>query len=106
MVSCVRKRTNGEAMLNRDESLEALNREVAVVADKIAGQREIVEEIVRQGKDPSEARSVLATLTELFRRRLRYRSLVATPAKTEQDGQNPENPANLGQEQRGGLDGA
>ena len=57
------------------------------------------------GSGNPEARSVLATLTELFRRRLRYRSLVATPAKTEQDGQNPENPANLGQEQRGGLDG-
>ena len=70
-------------MLNREETLESLNREVVAVADKIAGQREVVEEIVRQGKDPSQARSVLAALTELFRRRLRYRSLVATPVGTE-----------------------
>ena len=70
-------------MLNREETLESLNREVVAVADKIAGQREVVEEIVRQGRDPSQARSILAALTELFRRRLRYRSLVATPVGPE-----------------------
>jgi hypothetical protein len=73
-------------MLNREETLESLNREVAAVADKIAGQREVVDKIVRQGRDPSQARSILAALTELFRRRLRYRSLVATPVSTQNRG--------------------
>jgi len=62
-------------MASPKDDLEELNQHVIALADRIADQRDVIDEFEKQGRDVSSLRSILAAIEQIFARHLERRRL-------------------------------
>jgi hypothetical protein len=62
-------------MASPKDDLEELNQHVVALADRIADQRDVIDEFEKQGRDVSSLRSILAAIEQIFARHLERRRL-------------------------------